>query len=90
MEKEIMSNQTQNETYIIRKLTRVSDGAIGIALNNVLHSWEGPTLKYPKEAGKKPEYYIYGIQYSKEKWLELKNGGEGLPFFKQSCTKLST
>ena len=80
--------ENQEPYVVIRKLTRVSDGAIGMTLDGKLHSWEGPALKYPKEAGKKPEYYIYGIQYSKEKWLELKNGGEGLPFYKQAGTKM--
>ncbi len=39
----------------------------------VPHSLEGPAIKYPKEMKKTDEYYIYGIKYSKEKWLELKN-----------------
>ena len=82
---------SQEQPYAIeRKLTRESDGAIGLTLNNKLHSWEGPALVYPKESKQKSEYYIYGIRYDKEKWLELKNGGEGLPFFKTSGMKVRT
>ncbi len=73
-----------------RKLIRVSDGATGYTLDNKLHSFEHPALIYPKELKIKPEYYIYGIRYSKEEWLELKNGGEGLPFFKSASMKVRT
>lgn len=38
-----------------------------------LHSLDGPAIKYPKSMKKQDEYYIYGIPYSKERWLELKN-----------------
>ena len=41
--------------------------------NAVLHSTDGPAVKYPKSMKKLDEYYIYGMQYSKEKWLELVN-----------------
>jgi len=34
---------------------------------------DGPALKYPKSMNKKDEYFIYGIPYSKDRWLELKN-----------------
>jgi hypothetical protein len=37
------------------------------------HSLDGPALKYPKSMNKKDEYFIYGIPYSKDRWLELKN-----------------
>ena len=37
------------------------------------HSLEGPAIKYPKHMKKSDEYFIYGIPYSKERWLELKN-----------------
>lgn len=81
----------EDKAYAVeRKLTRMSDGAIGYTLDNKLHSWEHAALIYPKESKKKPEYYIYGIQYEKDKWLELKNGGEGLPFFKQASMRVRT
>lgn len=41
--------------------------------NPVPHSLDGPAIKYSKSAKKQDEYYIWGVRYSKEKWLELKN-----------------
>ena len=38
-----------------------------------MHSTEGPALIYSKEENKASEYYIYGIKYSKSKWLDLVN-----------------
>lgn len=40
---------------------------------NRMHSMEGPAVIYPKEEKKTPEYYIFGIKYSKNKWQELVN-----------------
>jgi hypothetical protein len=37
------------------------------------HSLDGPAIKYPRSIKKPDEYFIYGIRYTKEKWLELKN-----------------
>ena len=39
----------------------------------VPHSLDGPAIRYPKSLKKQDEYYIYGIKYSKDRWLELKN-----------------
>ena len=33
--------ENQEPYVVIRKLTRVSDGAIGMTLDGKLHSWEG-------------------------------------------------
>jgi len=77
------------EEYAIeKKLVRESDGAIGYTLDGKLHSLEHAALVYPKETKLKPEYYVFGIKYEKEKWLEIKNGGDGLPFFKQASMKI--
>lgn len=40
---------------------------------NTYHSTDGPAIRYPKKMKKDDEYFIYGIQYSKERWTELKN-----------------
>lgn len=37
------------------------------------HSLEGPAIIYPKEEGKSPEYYVFGIKYNKAQWQELVN-----------------
>lgn len=35
------------------------------------HNITGPAMIYPAESKKSDEYYLYGIKYQKEKWLEL-------------------
>lgn len=40
--------------------------------NAVPHSIDGPAIKYPKSMKKVDEYFIYGIKYSKAKWMEAK------------------
>lgn len=41
--------------------------------NPTFHSLDGPAIKYPRSMKKPDEYYIYGIPYTKDRWLELKN-----------------
>jgi len=35
------------------------------------HSTKGPAVEYPKSEGKSDEYFIFGIKYSYDRWLEL-------------------
>ena len=35
------------------------------------HCTKGPAVHYPKSEAKSDEYYIYGIRYDYDKWLEL-------------------
>jgi len=35
-----------------------------------MHSVDGPALIYAENEGKAPEYYLYGIRYSKAEWKE--------------------
>lgn len=35
------------------------------------HSTKGPAVQYPKSEAKPDEYYIFGIKYDYDKWLEL-------------------
>jgi hypothetical protein len=44
------------------------DGSVAKA-----HSTTGPAFVYPKEDKKAPEYYLYGIKYTKTQWQELIN-----------------
>lgn len=37
---------------------------------NKMHSVEGPALIYADQDSKAPEYYLYGIRYSKAEWKE--------------------
>lgn len=40
--------------------------------NAVPHSLDGPAIRYPKNMKKQDEYFIYGIQYTRDKWEETK------------------
>ena len=35
------------------------------------HSTKGPAVEYPKSEGRSDEYFIFGIKYDYDKWLEL-------------------
>ena len=54
----------------------------------VFHSDEGPALI--NEEQKRKEYYLNGIQYDFEKWKDIKQSGEGLPWYKQSGSTIKT
>lgn len=34
------------------------------------HSTEGPAIIYPEHENIAPEYYLYGVKYTKTKWKE--------------------
>lgn len=36
-----------------------------------MHSATGPALIYSEQENKAPEYYLYGIKYTKQRWKEL-------------------
>ena len=38
--------------------------------SNKAHSTEGPAIVYAEGDGMEPEYYLYGIKYSKANWKE--------------------
>lgn len=46
--------------------------------NAKAHSLTGPAFIYPESEGQDPEYYIYGIRYTKAKWQELVNQHKAL------------
>ena len=66
-----------------RKLLK-EDGTKAISWNGKLHSWDGPALVTPN--GKK-EYYIYGMEYTKDDYKERKKALKGLPFSKDPTVK---
>lgn len=41
--------------------------------NAKAHSTSGPAITYPKSDKKSPEYYLYGVKYTKTQWQELVN-----------------
>ena len=75
-----------------RKLIKIEeDGskttAYSLEINgaNQLHNWDGPALI--NEEQKLKEYYLNGIQFTKEEWDEIRKGREGLPWYKTSQGK---
>jgi len=44
-----------------------------------MHSVDGPALIYAEEENKAPEYYLYGIRYSKAEWKERLSQRKSLP-----------
>lgn len=72
------------------KTLRTGDGTILYYSNtsgvNKFHNWDGPAV-IPQGNMKLAEYYIYGIKYTKEEWLECKRDTNGLPWFKTALGK---
>ena len=62
------------------------DGITRIIFDNKLHSWDGPALKYD-DTKKKDEYYLYGIQKTKDEWLEARRDRIGEPPCKQASVR---
>ena len=55
------------------------DGYTISFFDNKLHNWNGPALKYPSSMKKKAEYYLYGIQQTREDWMEFRKDRSGVP-----------
>jgi len=68
---------------------RLKDGTVMHTWEGKLHSWDGPAL-IPQNDPKQGEYYVYGIQYSKERWDEAKKEQSGLPWYKSSSGKIES
>tara|TARA_R110001592_G_scaffold69772_2_gene214112 strand:+ start:1772 stop:2014 length:243 start_codon:yes stop_codon:yes gene_type:complete len=64
-----------------KRLTSPNDGTKIVTYEGKLHNWEGPAL-YPQGNLKGAEYYLYGIQHSKEEWKAAKSDHTGLPWYK--------
>lgn len=67
-----------SKNEFITKRLKSPDGIIRIIFDSKLHSWDEPALQYPKEMRKKDEYYLYGIQYTKDQWIEQKRDRNGV------------
>ena len=44
-----------------------------------MHSMEGPAIIYPESENRAPEYYLFGVRYSKAKWKELISQSKAIP-----------
>lgn len=67
-----------NQDYKLRTL-KSTDGRTITYFDGKLHNWDGPALKHPKESKLKPEYYLYGIPYTKDEWVEARKDRNGVP-----------
>ena len=70
-----MAKTKLEETKKLRK----PDGTVVYYLNNQLHNHDGPAVIHPD--GKK-EYYLFGIEYTPEKFNAILQDREGLPWYK--------
>jgi hypothetical protein len=53
---------------------------------NKFHNWDGPAY-IPQGNKRLAEYYLFGIKYSKDEWLDRKKDANGVPFYKTSVGK---
>lgn len=54
----------------------------------VIHSWEGPAIKY-LDKSQKDEYYLFGQKLSRDEWNEAKRDFNGIPPSKNSSYEQS-
>ena len=57
---------------------KTPDGTILHEWDGKLHSWDGPAL-IPEGDKRKREYYLYGIQKTRDEWMELRKDRNGVP-----------
>ena len=81
-----MSIETGQEYPKSKKLIKPEDGTIAYTWDGKLHNWDGPAL-LPEGKRKNAEYYLYGMQKTKEEWNEMKSQREGIPFYKNQSMK---
>jgi hypothetical protein len=69
-----------------------SDGTVAhyVSIDGVkkMHNWDGAAL-IPQGNKRQAEYYLFGIKYSKDQWLEFKKSVNGVPFHKTAAGKLA-
>jgi hypothetical protein len=67
-----------NKEFKTRTIT-TSEGVKMTIFGAKLHDWEYPAVIYPKDMKKKDEYHLYGIQYTKDNWLQARRDRNGVP-----------
>jgi len=69
---------------------KTADGTIAHYVNingvNKMHNWDGAAL-IPQGNRRQAEYYLFGIKYTKDQWLEFKKESNGIPFYKTAAGK---
>jgi hypothetical protein len=53
---------------------------------NKVHNWDGAAF-IPQGNKRQAEYYLFGIKYTKDKWLEFKKDVNGVPWYKTAAGK---
>ncbi len=74
-----MEKVTNGKNDYKTRTLKSTDGRVITYFNGVLHSWDKPSIIYPKETKQKPEYYLYGFQYTKDEWVEARRDRNGVP-----------
>jgi len=72
-----------DETLKTKKYTS-SDGTVRHIKDGKLHNWEGPALITPEG---KEEYFINGVQHTKDSHKKARKDGVGLPWYKSGVAK---
>jgi hypothetical protein len=69
---------------------RTEDGTVAyyvcISGVNKMHNWDGAAF-IPQGNKRKAEYYLYGIKYTKDQWLDFKKDSNGIPWYKTAAGK---
>jgi hypothetical protein len=69
---------------------KTTDGTVAhyVKINGVnkMHNWEGAAF-LPQGNKRQAEYYLFGIKYTKDQWLEFKKESNGIPFYKTAAGK---
>jgi len=66
------------EDFSTRTIT-TPEGITITFFNKKFHNWNGPAIRYNDGSKRKPEYYLYGIQRTKEEWIEFRRDRNGVP-----------
>jgi len=78
------------EKLSVTKRLRTADGTIVYYMTingvNKMHNWDGAAL-IPQGNKRQAEYYLFGIKYTKDQWLEFKKNVNGVPFYKTAAGK---
>ena len=72
-----------DETLQTKKFTS-PDGIVRHIKDGKLHNWEGPALITSEG---KEEYYINGVQHTKDSHKKARKDGVGLPWYKSGVAK---
>jgi hypothetical protein len=68
------------------KRLKQADGTIVYFTQGKMHNWDGPAY-IPQGNKRAAEYYLFGIKYTKDQWLEAKKDVNGQPFHKTAAGK---